>query len=131
MNEIQKPFEILPKATGSFVSELKIRNIDLRETVILCDIEGFENEIFDFDTLSQLADCVVIVELHESVYGLDELDKLIASFEAFFSIRIIQTGSRNLDDIPEIQHLPDHLRWSLCSEGRRKSMKWLIAEPIV
>ena len=103
----------------------------LAEAVVLIDIEGAEFSFLDEDVLSLLANCPMIIELHD--WLLPDGDRLKAALlkriDAHFEAEIFQAGPRDLSEFAELENLPDTERWLICAEGRGRSMEWLALTP--
>jgi len=100
-----------------------------RWSLLLCDIEGGELEVFGGNSPKLLQSYFLVIELHEWMYSSSDLDKLKASFSATHDLQFLRTSSRNPSLVSEIQELSDDQRWNLCSEGRRHDMRWLVGIP--
>ncbi len=129
INQIDKPFHVLEEADVDFVRTIKNLGFDLSHSFILCDIEGGEFSLFTKENLDLLKDCIILIELHEFRTNQNEFIAFLESFEKNFTVELFRTGSRNLDAIKELNDMSDDVRWSLCSEGRRSAMQWLLAKP--
>lgn len=115
------------KADANFVDHIDIS----AKNFILCDVEGFEFEIFNKDNLKKLNKCLIIIEIHSKNiknFAL-KFDLLLNNASMYFNIEQIYTSSRDLSKLKIINHLNDNQRWLLCSEGRNKLGTWLILSP--
>lgn len=100
-----------------------------RWSLLLCDIEGGELEVFGDSSLKLLQRYFLVIELHEWTYSPGDLDKLKALLSTTHDLQFLATSSRNPSLVPEIRELSDDQRWNLCSEGRRHDMRWLVGIP--
>ena len=128
-NKVEKPFKILEEAGVDFVQTILANGFDLTDSLILCDIEGGEFDLFYIETLQVLRNSVILIELHEFHKNDHEIELFLKNFTQYFRVEFFKSGPRDLDHITEIEHLSDDIRWALCSEGRRTSMRWLLATP--
>lgn len=101
------------------------------DTIILVDIEGQEFDVLTKTALEHLRTAKIIIEIHDwDPRGADDVELLVENArEAGFSIEWIDAGPRDPGAIPEIGHLSDDDRWSICSEGRPRPMRWLELSP--
>jgi hypothetical protein len=99
-------------------------------SLLLCDIEGGEVDLFDSQTTVRLYNFFIVIELHEWSYSINQLEELINLFKSTHDVQFLYPSGRNPDSIPELQKLTDDERWNVCSEGRRASMRWLVCTPL-
>lgn len=101
------------------------------DTIVLVDIEGQEFDVMTKAVLEHFRAAEIIIEVHDwGSRGADDVDLLVENArEAGFAIEWIHTGPRDPGAIPEIDHLSDDDRWSICSEGRPRPMRWLRLSP--
>ncbi|MFM2044617.1 MAG: hypothetical protein RLY86_3193, partial [Pseudomonadota bacterium] len=72
------------------------------DTLVICDIEGAEDELLDPQLYPALAGFDIIVELHECPKpGLS--DRMAARFAATHNITRVPHGGREIPDIPILQ----------------------------
>ncbi len=99
-------------------------------SLLLCDIEGGEIDLFDSQTVLRLQNYFIVIELHEWCYSNEKLMELRALFKTTHEVDFLHPSGRNPDSIPELRKLTDDQRWNVCSEGRRESMRWLVGTPL-
>ena len=96
--------------------------------LILCDCEGFEDELFTASNINFLANTDLIVELHPMhVAGIKE--KLGILFEKTHVITYISSYDdiRKIADLPlQYHHFPPLEKLKLVQEGRTYTMDWMI-----
>jgi hypothetical protein len=106
----------------------------LGDTVILCDIEGAEFDLFDEALLRSLSAAHVIIELHEWVAGPEgaasALEGLVRRAGKHFHVRMIDDGLRDVRGLAILHGWSDWDTWLLCSEGRGRLMSWLWLAPL-
>ena len=128
LNGIQDAVVVRNIATEDFVNDFS--DDELADSLILVDIEGAEFELLNAKVIARLAKSQMIIELHEFVsYGELKVSKLLSELNITHKLSIISTGSRNLDDIQELNGINDSDRWLLVSEGRPMIMKWVCCIP--
>ena len=98
-------------------------------SLLLCDIEGGEIDLFDSETALRLQKYFIVIELHEWCYPNDKLIELMELFKTTHEVKFLRPSGRNPDSISELRKLTDDQRWIICSEGRRESMRWLVGVP--
>lgn len=130
LNRVQDRIEITGIATNSFPVELQKKGVDFSQSVVLCDIEGGEFELFDDNVLNALKDTIIIIEIHDwHKDGASRYKKLQERAVKYFNITKLTTRSRDLSLFPELAHLSDDDRWLVCSEGRHYLTTWLKLDP--
>lgn len=122
--------EIRGMADPDSVLEL-IRTEDLnrQDTVVLCDIEGGEFQLFSDELIKNLTQCTMVIELHDREGKM--IDQLLErlSHTHFTEIRLRDEWHAPYLSSPSLDHLSDHEKMILISEGRSFSQKWLVARP--
>lgn len=127
--------EVRGKADQESIGALLSQGEGLRDgTVVLCDIEGAEFDLFTPDLLEALAECHVIIETHDFLLLEDTeaqapLESLIGRAERVFNVHEIRDGLRDMRGIPLIADWSDADVWSMCMEGRKRMMTWLYLTP--
>ncbi len=106
-----------------------LANIVNNETLLICDCEGFEADIFNQKSLYLFHECDLIIETHDFISpsistNLQEL------FSQTHNVSIVQSLDDNLKakyySIPNINSLSFEERKYLLSENRPQIMEWLI-----
>jgi len=100
-----------------------------KSTLLLCDVEGFEFELFDEDVMSALDHTTIIVEIHEFPSGGGQTNNLIKRAQKYFFVEVIDHYTRELTRVPLLDSIHDDLRFLLLSEGRPMLMQYLILNP--
>ena len=126
---------ILHGAAGDdFVDTVRQHHVDLRDAVVLSDVESSEFDIFTDACLASLTQTHIIIEIHDfqvpPPLGRQKYERLLTSAQRYFNITEIKTGARDLSHIPLVaNHWTDTDRWLLCSESRATLMSWLHLSP--
>ncbi len=99
--------------------------------LILIDIEGSEYSLLDKKTLRLFENCHLIVELHPWLVedGDRKQDELLASANEYFDVTLTRSASISPNAFPELLSFNDDERLLAFSEGRGKSMEWMILSP--
>lgn len=105
---------------------------DIKNSVLLIDIEGDEFSLLNKEMLSKLSGASIIIEIHDFLF--DTGDALFENLKSLllqenFIIKTIESGPRDIPRSEFLDSLSDNERWLLCSEGREKRMRWLLAVP--
>ena len=101
---------------------------NLKSAVILCDIEGFEYELFSKKILNIIKHSHIIIEIHPTSKRKEE--NLLKDLKKFFNVKTIFNDINNLKDIPSIHKLNDIERSMLTCEGRSFIGKWWVLSPL-
>lgn len=104
---------------------------NIGSSVILCDIEGGEFELFDYETLYSLRKCFIIIELHDNVFPeySGKREKLISNASDFFTIGYIDRINPNIYNNDQLYAWSDIERLIAFDECRPSNMSWLFLSP--
>lgn len=113
-----------PEALESVLSACR----DFGPTLIVCDVEGFEDVLLDLATVPTLHRCHLLVEVHDAfVPGVG--DRLCGRFKGTHRCERIPARHRTAEDFPAgswwARFVPDRLKVRLMVEGRPPQMYWL------
>lgn len=126
LNNLKDKVEIFGKADKNFLELLKSKNIDLRETCFLLDIEGDEYNILNDAVIKDLENSKLIIELHSNQ---SHQEKLLENLKKYFKIEILTTSKRDLSSFSFLENFSDIDRWLLVSENRPSMMRWVVCNP--
>lgn len=131
MNSVHDRAVVMGTANSeSLCTVLDSRTSNTHEfSLLLCDIEGGEIDLFDSETALRLQKYFIVIELHEWCYPNDKSIELMELFKTTHEVKFLHPSGRNPDSISELRKLTDDQRWIVCSEGRRESMRWLVGIP--
>jgi hypothetical protein len=130
INSIDEGLSVLGEAHNRLYETLGLTSEELSKTIVLCDIEGAEFDLFTSPMFEYFALSKIIIEIHDFIpKGKEQALQLIVNSKATHTYREIRTSSRDLSTIKELSHLSDDERWLVCSEGRPTLMRWLVFEP--
>ena len=128
INGVENNVEIYGAADCASLDKFDQDLID--NSAILMDVEGYEFEILTEEFLYKSRNAYLVIELHDWTPRFNEkYDALLKVTSKTHNSKIIQTGSRDLSNYPELESLSDDDRWLICSEGRPCLMKWLVLSP--
>lgn len=107
-----------------------LKQIDVNlSTFIICDCEGYERTLFNYDSIESLKKTDILIELHP-MHEKDVKEYLFDLFNQSHNLRLISSYDdyRKLFDLPEkYEGFSEIERRLLVTEGRSFSMDWLIA----
>jgi hypothetical protein len=99
------------------------------KALIICDVEGFEEELLDPSAVPALQHADVLVELHEFMRpGISP--KIRQRFAKTHRITEIHARQRTMDDWPAGVALDPSLRLMAMHEGRPEGMRWFWMEAL-
>ncbi len=130
LNEVSARIEIRGRCEAA---DLETTLGAARSPIVVCDVEGYEEQLLDPKTVPSLRKATILVELHEFVRsGITEL--LLTRFAPTHQIRQVHQERRSRNEFPwrtfGTTVLPNsYLDWAV-SEWRPSPMSWLWMEPI-
>lgn len=130
INKCSHGLHIFGKADLGFYK--LIPKSDLDRAVMLIDIEGAEFSILNEETLKELKNTIIIIELHDWFFedGVERLKRLKQVAGAHFKVSTLTTRGRDLSVFSDLVNYSDSERWLIASEGRKKMMGWLRLDPL-
>ena len=128
-NGVLKKLKIFDKA--NFYSLKKnLLNINQKKTLFLVDIEGNEYSLFDEDFCDYFAKSFFIIEDHDFNIKDDNLIKVFKkNINKKFNVKIINDISKNPFFFKILKNFNDDEKYLMMSEGRLKTMQWIILFP--
>lgn len=132
-NGVSDRVTLLKGADLTFPDELESVGVALNKAVFLLDIEGFEFQLLQSETLEKLKNSIIIVELHENIIadGAKKLSDLYESAQKTHKLTRIFPGPRDPTCFTELADFQETDRWIICSEGRSaKIQTWLRLDPL-
>ena len=100
---------------------------NINNSVILCDIEGSEYDLFSENLIKNMHPSNVIIEIHKNPdISLNEFED---KFKNLFSINKITQEPRSLKGFGELKNFNDNNRSLLASEGRSYIQEWWHLSP--
>ncbi len=127
-NSLEDKVQVFGIADQHMMKKLKEHSFNTENSLVLCDIEGGEFDLFTNDLFNYLKGAKIIIELHDKVLGLNEeiRTKLIQKIPKGLSYKILKSQSLNWNGISTLEELSDNDRAVVLSEGRKKIGEWLI-----
>ncbi|GIS28387.1 MAG: hypothetical protein CM15mP129_05840 [Chloroflexota bacterium] len=122
-NNVYDSIKIHDKASKK--SLIKIDNIN--NSLILCDIEGGEIQLFDEKLINEIYPSDIIIEIHK-----DKENSLVnfeKRFTKSYSLTKITQEPRSLKNFKELENINDNNRALITSEGRSYVQEWWHLSP--
>ena len=132
LNQINQKVEVLGKVDDTIIKQLNELKINSKNSVVLCDIEGAEFNIFSTDLFEFLKKSTIIIELHDRLIqdGQDLRKSLISKIPKGLNYEIIADyKSINYFGLKDLEELSDNDRALVMSEGRKFFGEWLVVSP--
>lgn len=103
---------------GDRCTNATLKNFNFKsKSLIICDCEGYEMELFTEENIYNLLHCDLLIELHD-ILGLPVKEKIISVFEKTHNIRVITSEARDPKLYPELAVLDDINKRIVLSECR-------------
>jgi hypothetical protein len=119
--------------THSLCSQRMLLKLEGLRCFILSDCEGFEVTLFSDNVIRALANCDLIIELHDGAAPPGTTREILKPrFAATHIVDVVENKPRNLQDFSELSFLAqlgDDAQRAISEEGRG-SQEWLIATPL-
>jgi hypothetical protein len=110
-----------------------LANFDFgQRSLIICDCEGYEKELFTIQNIYNLANCDILVEVHDFVDKeiSHRLRQLFSMSHSVQCIKSISDSEKALKyKIPDIRESNYEIKYRLFREGRPEIMEWFFFEP--
>ncbi len=129
LNGVSDQIEITGAAEANFPSKM-FDKYTPAETLLMCDVEGAEFEIFTPENVQALAGCTMIIEIHDQLMEpIPDRQEFHSRLEQSFDVELLKATPRNWANIPELESLHDNDRALLASEGRKVLGEWFVCTP--
>jgi len=123
-NGVADRLRIFEKADRYFPAILA--DIDWGNTVVLCDIEGAELELFDDNCLSAMSGAMILIEIHNWVENFwQRYEALLERIFKKYKVRFLERSRLPAYSLPELRGMHDDNRMLILSEGRPNVMRFL------
>lgn len=125
LNNVTERVKIGAEFTPEMLGQFSFSNKGL----IICDCEGFENELFNSYNIENIKTCDLIIELHDFIdintsSNLKELLKDTHQIESIYSTDDIQKALAC--NVPELKALSLNEKKRLLRERRPAIMEWIV-----
>lgn len=131
INNCEGDVKIFGSADDTILDKLKAAEFTAKNSLLICDIEGGEFEIFSKEFFKSIHGVSLIIELHDRVQGrsLDLRRDLISLLPSDYEHKIIKSKPVSWGGIESLESLHDIDRSLVTCEGRKALGEWLIATP--
>ncbi|MES2622330.1 MAG: class I SAM-dependent methyltransferase [Bacteroidota bacterium] len=93
--------------------------------LIICDCEGYEDELFDEATAKSLKNCDIIIELHDHLVP-DIKFKIESAFKNTHKVEFVISRLKSVKDYPLFARLPLEYRQDKYLFERGTQMEWAV-----
>ena len=130
-NGLSDKIMVFSRADETLEAKLKQAQYNPQNSLIICDIEGAEFEIFSKAFFKQVHGATIIIELHDRIHGkpLSLREDLMALLPDDYTSKVIKSKPVTWGGIQDLEDLNDLDRALVTCEGRKKLGEWLIASP--
>jgi hypothetical protein len=98
---------------------------DGQRTLVVCDVEGAEDDVLVPDLVPGLRHVDILVEVHDHIRP-DVGARLLRRFSDTHDIQIFHSRPRQMRDIPTSVSLSDDLAMAAMNESRHPESKWFV-----
>ncbi len=111
-----------------------LRKLTGRRCLILSDCEGYETELFTTEVVPAIAQCDLIIELHDRGQSHGTTRRILENRLCnTHSLTCVRFGSRDVADFPQLTALTflgkDDARRAISEEARSEGQEWMLARP--
>ena len=89
-----------------FCNCTSLREIPLENSLVICDVEGYEDELLNLETVPSLEYADIIVELHEKKQP-GVTSRVLSRFSKTHEMTVIDAVRRSSDEFPLLHFLPN------------------------
>lgn len=112
-------------AADSQLTEI-LAGVNWHNTILLCDIEGDEFDLFDDACLDSVNGAMILIEIHNWVTEFwNRYTALLKRAASRFELRLLERSTFPRHHMPELRGVPDDNRMLMLSEGRPNVMRFL------
>ena len=131
MNLLEDRISIYKEANYEVIKALVDQEIiHPNQTLILCDIEGGEYNLFDKKFIDLFKTSFFIVEIHSYNKVLaNKKEDFIKKVSNNFKCQIIFDGYKRYENLEELHDYGDNDRLLITSEGRAEMGQWILLSP--
>jgi hypothetical protein len=129
INKVRKKISIFSEANfDTLKNNLKKKN--LNKTLFLLDIEGNEFDLFDLDFCKYFSQSYFIVEDHNFlIVNKKKINSFYKNIYKHFKVEIIKGETNDPLDYEILDNFTEDEKYLMMSEGRPKTMQWIILIP--
>jgi hypothetical protein len=108
---------------AEFCDTARLNEIPLRNTLLICDCEGYEHELLRPDKVPDLVHCDILVELHDFV-NPDITPSTLRRFSKSHDIQLIDSRKPDPNHLTALWFLRDSRDRALAVDEQRVPMQW-------
>ncbi len=130
INGVADKVLVFGKADQDIADHLKTADYSSQRSLVLCDIEGAEFDLFTRPFFEAIRGADIIIELHDRIFmgSTQPRTELIANIPEGYTYEIIRSKPPQWSGIEDIEALSDNDRALVTSEGRKLIGEWLIIQ---
>jgi len=131
VNQVEDKVVILGKADQNIVSDLAEVKFKPEGSLVLCDIDGGEFDLFSKEFFKAIEGAAVIIELHDRMFmkSVEPRKRIIENMPEGYECIEFRSKPPEWSGIDEIEALSDNDRALVTSEGRDLIGEWLVIAP--
>lgn len=129
VNNVIKKLKIFGEANFLTIKN-NLKNLELKKTLFLIDIEGNEYHLLNRDFCNYFKDSFFIIEDHDfNIKNKSIITNFKKNIYNKFSVSFILDSSKDPYSFELLQNFTDDEKYLMMSEGRPKSMRWIVLKP--
>ena len=129
INNIHSKIKIYGDANFLTLSNI-LKNINSRNLFFLVDIEGKEYYLFDDCFCKRFSQSTFIIEEHPfNVPNKNKIKSFMKKIKKYHNVEVLNDVSKNPFNFKILDKFSDDEKYLMMSEGRPKSMRWLVLKP--
>ncbi len=129
INKINKRIRIYSDANLSSLKNA-LRDFNHRKLLFLVDIEGQEYDLFNKDFCKFFSKGTFIIEEHPfNISDKRKIKNFNQNIKKYYNLEILKDTSKNPFNFSILEKYSDDEKYLMMSEGRPKSMQWVILQP--
>ena len=130
INNVSERLKIFSKCTVNTLKKLDFQ----KRSLIVCDCEGFELDLFKKEVMPNIRNCDILIELHDFINPKIS-EKMLPLFQASHDLEIYRSIDDDLrllqlnNEFRELMHLSDYEKKIALGELRPTTMEWAFLSP--
>jgi hypothetical protein len=129
VNNVIKKLKIFGEANFLTIKN-NLKNLELKKTLFLIDIEGNEYHLLNRDFCNYFKNSFFIIEDHDfNIKNKSIITNFKKNIYNKFSVSFILDSSKDPYSFELLQNFTDDEKYLMMSEGRPKSMRWIVLKP--
>lgn len=112
----------------SLADQNELKNLPAGKLLLLCDLEGLEEDFLDPDAVERLRSATMVVEAH-SQFRPDVVSVLTRRFEATHQVEYLHSRRTDPETLPELKGWPADQSEVIVSDGHEPTEGWMTFVP--